>query len=115
EMEAKDQHVLAFLRQEAMVETMYLLTQQLRTLLRERQADQLEAWVGVCAGCGIAEIESFAQGLQRDFSAVKAAFEFPYSNGPTEGFVNRLKLVKRMMYGRGSFELLRRRVLSAVS
>jgi len=43
--------------------------------------------------------------VRRDFAAVSAAFQFPYSNGPTEGFVNRLKLLKRSTYGRAGFEL----------
>ncbi|HEU5378066.1 MAG TPA: transposase [Ktedonobacteraceae bacterium] len=60
-------------------------------------------------------VAAFAQGVRRDFEAVKAAFQFPYSNGPTEGFVNRLKCLKRQMYGRGSFAWLRQRMLSEVS
>jgi transposase len=63
--------------------------------------------------CGIPDLESFAQGLQKDYSALKAAFTLPYSNGPVEGLINRLKFIKRSMYGRGSFQLLRLRVLQA--
>ncbi|WP_236023100.1 ISL3 family transposase [Dictyobacter formicarum] len=111
ELDAADHQMLTCIRQEPAVETMYRLTQHVRQLLKERQADQLEAWLGICADCGIPEIEAFALGIRRDFSAVQAAFQFPYSNGPTEGLVNRLKLIKRSMYGRGSFELLRQRVL----
>ena len=50
-----------------------------------------------------------------EYEAVKAPFQFPYSNGPTEGLINRLKLLKRSMYGRGNFALLRQRMLSEVS
>ena len=51
--------------------------------------------------------------MERDKAAVQAALLFPYSNGVVEGHVNRLKLIKRMMYGRAGFPLLRQRVLSA--
>src|SRR5207253_7845821 len=57
--------------------------------------------------------EPFAQGLRQDYAAVKAALTWPYSNGPTEGHVNRLKLLKRQMYGRAKLDLLRQRVLYA--
>jgi transposase len=58
-------------------------------------------------------LESFAQGLQKEYEAIKAALVLSYSNGPVEGQVNRLKFVKRSMFGRGSFELLRNRFLEA--
>lgn len=60
------------------------------------------------------EIKRFAKGIERDFNAVAAAIELPWSNGQTEGQVNRLKTLKRQMYGRGSFELLRIRFLMGV-
>lgn len=52
---------------------------------------------------------------QKEYAAIKTALTLPYSNGPVEGQVNRLKFMKRSMYGRGGFELLRQRVLSAAS
>jgi transposase len=54
-----------------------------------------------------------ATGLERDKAAVLAALQYPWSNGQTEGQVNRLKLLKRQMYGRANFDLLRQRVLAA--
>jgi len=62
---------------------------------------------------GLPDLQTFAQGLQQDYSASKAALTLPYSNGPVEGQINKLKFVKRSMYGRGSFELSRQRVLRA--
>jgi transposase len=56
---------------------------------------------------------SLAQGIVRDFDAVAAALELPWSNGPVEGHVNRLKMLKRQLYGRANFDLLRLRVLYA--
>lgn len=114
-LQANEQQMLSFIRQEPAVETLYLLTRQFLRLLKEREAEQLEPWLKICTECGVPEVAAFAQGVRRDFEAVKAAFQFPCSNGPTEGFVNHLKCLKRQMYGRGGFELLRQRMLSNVS
>jgi transposase len=62
---------------------------------------------------GCAELQSFAAGLRQDESAVAAALTEAWSNGPVEGQVNRLKTIKRQMYGRAGFELLRARVRKA--
>ena len=56
-------------------------------------------------------LHSFVFGLQRDLAAVSAALTLPWSNGPTEGHITRLKLVKRQMYGRANFDLLRLRFI----
>ncbi len=58
-------------------------------------------------------MKKFAAGLEKDLSAVRAGLTEPWSNGPVEGFVNKLKLVKRQGYGRAGFVLLRARVLAA--
>ncbi|HEY3268695.1 MAG TPA: transposase [Armatimonadota bacterium] len=63
------------------------------------------------AACGVAEMRRFAKGLEQDRAAVEAAMALPWSNGPVEGAVQRLKTIKRQMYGRANFDLLRRRVL----
>ena len=57
------------------------------------------------------ELGAFATGLKTDYHAVKAALTTDWSNGQVEGQVNRLKLLKRQMYGRAKFDLLRQRVL----
>lgn len=80
-------------------------------LLTERAPDQLPPWLEQCEHSGIAELVGFAQGLRRDYAAVEAAVRFPWSQGQTEGQVNRLKMLKRQMYGRAGFDLLRRRML----
>ena len=61
---------------------------------------------------GIAEVQRVVVGLERDQAAVVAALSLPYSNGQVEGQVNRLKLIKRRMYGRAKFDVLRHRVLA---
>ncbi len=80
----------------------------------EEQAHRrLEEWIGRAKASGIAELEAFAVKLLHDTDAVVAAMTLPYSQGQTEGRINKLKLVKRSMYGRGKFDLLRQRVLYA--
>ena len=65
------------------------------------------------ATCGVQSLEAFAAGLQQDVASVRAALTTRWSNGQTEGHVNKLKLLKRQMYGRAKFDLLRRRLLLA--
>lgn len=78
---------------------------------RERERERLSPWLGAAARSGVTELRRFASGLWRDYRAVAAAMTLPWSNVQVEGQVNRLKLIKRSMYGRASFDLLRLRVL----
>jgi transposase len=82
-------------------------------LVREQDAAGWEAWVAAASASASPEWARFVNGLQRDAAAVRAALSEPWSQGAVEGHVHRLKLIKRAMYGRGSFELLRKRVLLA--
>ena len=77
-----------------------------------RQRD-LGAWPRWLEQAGHTSLAGFATHLQRDEAAVRAALQLPWSNGPVEEHVHRLKLIKRQMYGRARFDLLRRRVLHA--
>ncbi|WP_206832725.1 transposase, partial [Alicyclobacillus fructus] len=89
------------------------LCQAFRELLNKHDAAGLERWVREARTSGIREIEQFSRGLVQDWQAVAAAVTEPWSNGQVEGQVNRLKMVKRQMYGRASFQLLRIRLLLA--
>ena len=82
-------------------------------MVREQQADQLDSWLEESLSCGLPDFRTFAAGLKREYAAMVNALTFFSSHGPVEGQVNRLKYVKRSMYGRGSFELLRQRFLQA--
>lgn len=88
-----------------------ILAHQFLAIIRERQADQLDPWVTAVLESSVPQLKTFAEGLLRDYAAVKAALTFDWSNGQTEGQVNRLKVLKRVMYGRANFDLLRLRVL----
>jgi transposase len=89
----------------------YQLIQGFTTMLREREGERLDEWLAQVEKQGVSELQSFAQGLKKDYDAVKAGLTLQWSNGQTEGQVHRLKLIKRQMYGRGDFKLLRKRVL----
>jgi len=89
----------------------YELIQEFTTMLRERQGERLDSWLTRVEQQGVAELQSFAQGLQKDYEAVKAGLTLQWSQGPVEGHVHRLKLLKRQAYGRASFQTLRKRVL----
>jgi transposase len=84
-----------------------------RRLVAERDLAALNAWVADASSSGLAPFEGFANGLTADHSAIEAAFRLPWSTGPVEGHVHRLKLIKRRGYGRAKLDLLRARVRAA--
>jgi transposase len=92
---------------------LYRLTVQFTEMLRKRQPEQLRPWLDVARTSDLRELKSLADGIERDYAAVEAALRLPYSTGPVEGNINRLKLIKRSGYGRASFDLLRLRVLES--
>jgi transposase len=86
------------------------LARGFRKMVSEQRPEELGAWLDA-ASSEVAEIENFARALGRDYEAVGTAHEYEWSSGQVEGQINRLKLVKRQMYGRASSDLLRQRVL----
>ncbi len=115
-----EQHVLAQIGdQHADLQTTLALFARFAALLRDRDAKeparQLDQWMAKAATSGLPEMQAFATKLRQDREAVLAALTLPYSQGQTEGRVNKLKLVKRAMYGRAKFDLLRQRVLYATN
>ncbi|WP_374229004.1 transposase [Ktedonobacter sp. SOSP1-52] len=112
-LDSEQQRSLAFIRQHPDVEMLYDLTQSFVNLMKKRNFEAFDLWLARGERCGIPDVETLAQGLRNDYEAVKTSLVLPYSNGPVEGQINRLKFVKRSMYGRGSFELLRSRILEA--
>jgi transposase len=87
------------------------LAREFRDLFRNRNVNGLDPWLKTIQASDIPELKGFAAGIQRDHAAVLAGIQQPWSNGQVEGQVHRLKLLKRQMYGRVGFLLLRRRVL----
>jgi len=95
------------------IKTAQELACELVRLIKERQALRFPGWLEQALHSGVSELEGFARGLQHDQAAVRAALTEPWSNGQVEGQINRLKCLKRQMYGRANFDLLRLRTLRA--
>lgn len=112
-LEATKQELLQILKQDSELGTAWRLAQQFLVLVRNRRGEAFKPWLEACLQSGIRELVTFAGGLQREEVNVRAAVELPYSNGIAEGNVTRLKQIRRAMYGRGNFDLLRIRVLAA--
>ena len=96
----------------------YPVLGQLYTLLKEfyrivfsRKSEELDSWMETAAELKIDELDRYINGLQNDLKAVKNAIIYPYNNGLAEGSVNKIKLTKRIMYGRNSFALLKAKLL----
>jgi transposase len=87
------------------------LAAEFSQLIRKRSGGTLSDWLVRGEASSSPELRRFAEGIRRDESAVLAAITQRWSNGPTEGHVNRLKVIKRQMYGRAGFVLLRARVV----
>ena len=87
------------------------LSLDFRQALTSSEAWRMEAWIEVAKQCQYGPLVRLAYGLHKDMSAVRAAVESPWSTGQVEGQINRLKMIKRQMYGRAGFDLLRARVL----
>ncbi len=87
------------------------LFQQFAQMLRDRRGEELDQWLHAAFHAGIPELRAFVNKLRQDQEAVQAGLILKWNNGMVEGHVNRLKFLKRSMYGRANFDLLRLRVL----
>ena len=93
------------------VEVTAKLAERFVKMVKLRKPEKLESWLKDAVASGVRSLISFANGIRKDFSAVHNALSSIWSNGQVEGQVNRLKFLKRLMYGRANFDLLRKRVL----
>ncbi|MGH2478628.1 MAG: ISL3 family transposase [Ktedonobacteraceae bacterium] len=115
DLDLEERETLLQLRQSHIeLDVVYELVQEFATMLRTRTGENLETWLTKAVASQIPEFQSFVLGVERDKAAVKAGLTLPQSNGVVEGKVNKLKLIKRMGYGRAGFPLLRQRVLHAL-
>jgi len=97
------------------IQRLYELVQAFRDLLHQRAGEAaLDQWLAQAKQSQIELLQGFVRGVERDKAAVIAGLTLPQSNGLVEGHVNKVKLIKRMMFGRASFALLRQRVLHAL-
>lgn len=112
DLNADQQRTLAKLTEASPeIATMHDLVGEFRALLRGGREEDLPKWTDHAIASGLPEMKRFGETLQRDQSAILAAIRLPWSNGQVEGQVHRLKLIKRQMYNRAGFLLLKRRVL----
>ncbi len=87
------------------------LSQDFAQLVRNREPEQLDIWLARAVMSHLGALVRFALRLGEDYEAVKAGVTLEWSNGPVEGQINRLKMLKRQMYGRAKMDLLSQRFL----
>jgi transposase len=93
--------------------TAYPLLQEITHIIKEQAHERLDRWLVAAAASGIPDLMTFTDGLRRERTEVLAALTLPWSTGPVEGHITRLKLIKRQGYGRAGLDTLKRRFLRA--
>lgn len=111
--EAEAQQLAQLHAQSAEVAEAIDLAQDLTHLVRQRQPEHLDPWLERASTSALEALRRFAHGLRDDYAAVKAGVTLPWSSGPVEGHINRLKMLKRQMFGRARLDLLSRRFVRA--
>lgn len=90
---------------------LYLITREFYNALFSKKPEKIDEWIKNAKKYDIPELQTFINGIEKDLTAVKNAIIYSYNNGLAEGSVNKIKVIKRIMYGRNSFELLKSKVL----
>lgn len=85
--------------------------QRFRDMIQDRDPQPFDSWLADVKKCALSGFVHFAAGLEQDYKAVRGALTYQWSNGQTEGQVNRLKMLKRQMFGRAKVDLLRKRIM----
>jgi transposase len=112
--EVEREDVAALREASGVLDQAYRLVQDFLLMLRKREGHRLERWLARVAKSNLPELQQFAHGIERDKAAVQAGLTWEINNAQAEGQITKLKLLKRTMYGRASFPLLRQRVLHAI-
>lgn len=112
--EIEQEDLTAFCQVSPTLKSAYDLVQDFLSMVHKREGVRLDTWLEKVAESGLAELQSFASGIEKDKDAVRAGLTWSINNGQVEGQVTKLKLIKRQMYGKDGFPLLRKRVLHAV-
>src|SRR5439155_12785534 len=110
---AEAQQLTLLRAQQAEVVEAIDLAEDFATLIRQRQPAQLDPWLQRATTSTLEALQRFAKGLYEDYHAVKAGVTVPWSTGPVERHINRLKMLKRQMFGRAHLDLLSRRFVGA--
>ena len=111
--EAEAQQLAHLREQQPEVAETIDLAQEFTRLVRQRQPERLDPWLQRATTSAVDAVRRFATGLYEDYEAVKAGVTLPWNSGPVEGHINRLKMLKRQMFGRARLDLLSRRFLLA--
>ncbi|WP_242942077.1 transposase [Pseudobutyrivibrio sp. UC1225] len=90
---------------------LYASVKELYEIIYSKHSDRLDAWLSRLEDYNIPELQTYVNGIRTDIDAVKNGIDLQYNNGLAEGSVNKIKVIKRVMYGRNSFELLKAKVL----
>lgn len=89
----------------------YRTVRSFKEIMFSKKENKLDSWIVETKKLNIQEFNSFINGIERDIEAVKNGIKYEYNNGLAEGSVNKIKVIKRIMYGRCSFDLLKQKVL----
>ena len=89
----------------------YNIVKEFKDIMFSKKEDKIDKWIDKTKKYKIPEMDSFINGIERDLEAVKNGIKYNYNNGLAEGSVNKIKVIKRIMYGRCSFNLLKQKVL----
>ncbi len=99
------------IEQYPMLAKLFGIVQEFYKMIYSKNSEELMPWLEQVENLNIPELNTYVNGIRRDSSAVTNGIELGYNNGLAEGSVNKIKVVKRVMYGRNSFELLKTKVL----
>jgi len=109
--ESEQKKVRIYIENNGDLQKVYSAVKEFRRILAQKDDNSLEKWIETTKRYSIPELNHFVHGIERDLSAVKNAARLDDNNGLIEGIINKIKVIKRVMYGRCSFELLRLKVL----
>jgi transposase len=112
--EVEQEDLAMFCQASPTLKRTYDLVQDFMQMVHKREGHRLDAWLEQVASSDLPELQTFVAGVQKDKAAVKAGLTGSINNAQVEGQVTKLKLIKRTMYGKAGFPLLRQRVLHAI-
>jgi len=105
--EADQKKMKEYIEANGNLQNLYPAVNRFREILKGKDESRLEDWLSEVKRYNIRELNTFIMSVERDIEAVKNAIRTEFSNGIIEGVINKIKVIKRIMYGRCSFELLR--------
>jgi predicted transcriptional regulator len=109
--EITESQVERIIKEHPVIGNLYDIVRSFKEMAFAKRVDEIDGWIEDARRFGIDEINSFVNGIVPDLDAVKNAIRYEYNNGLAEGSVNKLKLTKRIMYGRCNFNLLHKKSL----